>query len=90
MRDRGLTLGGILPGDIAIVDLGQPPPAGDLGLASITERSGWSRSVIRLHPPPYLVAMTQEPSLLTPTLIDYDSVVLRGRVIAVIRDLVTA
>lgn len=92
MRDHGLALVGVMAGDVAIVDLSRRDLIADqIVLASITEQhSGWSRSVLRLFRPPYLVAMTHDQGLLTPILIDHDSVVLRGWVIAVIRDLLTA
>lgn len=87
MRDAGLFLAGVLPGDVAIVDLGRPPPAGAIVLASIDGAHGWHRSVLRLYRPPYLVAQTADASLLTPVLIDEATVIVRGPVIAVLREL---
>lgn len=87
MRDAGLFLAGVLPGDVAIVDLGRPPAAGAIVLASIDGAHGWHRSVLRLYRPPYLVAQTADASLLTPVLIDEATVIVRGPVIAVLREI---
>lgn len=87
MRDRGLVLAGILPGDIAIVDLSrQPFRADDVVLASLDGNHGWPRSLLRLYRPPYLIALTQDESLLTPILLDDTHAVLRGRVVAMVRE----
>lgn len=89
MRDAGLQLAGILPGDVAIIDLSasRPLAAGALVLASVDGAHGWHRSVLRLYRPPYLVANTSDESLLTPVLIDEAKVIIRGPIIAVLRDL---
>jgi transcriptional regulator with XRE-family HTH domain len=82
LRSRALEGLGYRPGDVLIVKLGAIPRAGDVVCAQIYDwGKGGAETVFRLFQPPYLVAQSNDHSLLTPKLVDNSSVVIKGVVI---------
>lgn len=83
-----LTEAGILPGDIAIVDLAAEPRGGDVVCAQIYDwRAGRAETVFRLYEPPYLVAATRDRRVRRPEVVDNDRVVIKGVVTDLLRPL---
>lgn len=85
LRSRCLETAGYLPGDILLVDLNGRPDPGDVVCAQVYDRSGKAETVFRLFEDPFLVAATFDASLFKPLLIDNDRVMVRGIVIASLR-----
>lgn len=68
---------GVMPGDIVLVDLDEPPLAGDIVCAEIHER-GNVRTVFRLYQKPYLVPATFDAAIQMPIVVDDRNVIVRG------------
>lgn len=85
LRSRCLETAGYLPGDVLMVDLNGRPELGDVVCAQVYDRSGKAETVFRLFEDPFLVAATFDASLFKPLLIDNDRVIVRGVVIASLR-----
>lgn len=85
LRSRCLETAGYLPGDVLMVDLNSRPELGDVVCAQVYDRTGKAETVFRLFEDPFLVAATFDASLIKPLLIDNDRVLVRGVVIASLR-----
>ena len=86
IRSRALDLAGLLPGDVAIVDLNAAPEADDTVCAQIYDwRAAEAVTVFRLYDPPYLVAASTDPQFRRPQLVDDDRVSIKGAVVASFR-----
>lgn len=72
-----LQAAGVMPGDMLVVDLHEPPMAGDIVCAEIHDR-GSQRTVFRLYEKPYLVAASFDPALRPPIVVDDRNVIVRG------------
>lgn len=72
-----LQAAGVMVGDVLVVDLNEPPMAGDIVCAEIHDR-GSRRTVFRLYEKPYLVAASFDPALRTPIVVDDRNVIVRG------------
>lgn len=86
LHSRCLETAGYMPGDVLIVDLNAKPGPGDVVCAQVYDRSGKAETVFRIFEDPFLVAATMDASLIKPLLIDNDRVVVRGVVIASVRE----
>lgn len=88
LRSRSLEAAGYRVGDILIVDLAEMAEAGDLVCAQVyswRERS--ARTVFRIYEPPYLLAATTiDLGARRPLVVDDDQVVIKGVVVASVRD----
>lgn len=86
LRSRALETAGYLPGDVLIVDLNREPSPGDVVCAQLYD---WARSkaetVFRLYEPPYLTVATFDNSLRKIFVVDNQTTVIKGVVIASIR-----
>lgn len=86
LQTDALELAGYLRGDVVLVDLNAQPHAGDIVCAQLYRWSeGRADTVFRLFEPPYLVAMTRDPELRKPALVDNDRVIIKGVVILTLR-----
>lgn len=83
LKSRALELAGYLPGDVLIVDLNAEPEDGDAVVAQNYE--GGTETIFRLYQKPYLVAAAVDRVPRRPLLVDDDSVMIRGVVIAMFR-----
>jgi SOS-response transcriptional repressor LexA len=86
LRSRSLESAGYMPGDILMVDLNGRPEPGDVVCAQIYDRSGKAETIFRIYEHPFLVAATLDGRLMKPHLVDNDRVVIRGVVIASLRE----
>ncbi|MFZ1964323.1 MAG: hypothetical protein WAU78_12815 [Roseiarcus sp.] len=86
LKSRALEAAGYLPGDVLIVDLNGGPQPGDVVCAQIYN---WARSdaqtVFRVWEPPYLTPATFDPALRRVFVVDNDTTMIRGVVIATVR-----
>lgn len=83
LKTRALEMLGYRPGDICIVDLNAKAASGNPVCAqSYNWEHGRAETVFRVYEPPYLVAMTADPSLAElirkPLLVDNDRVIIKG------------
>jgi transcriptional regulator with XRE-family HTH domain len=86
LQTDALELAGYLRGDVLLVDLNAQPHAGDIVCAQLYRWSeGRAETVFRLFEPPYLVAMTRDPEMRKPALVDNDRVIVKGVVILTLR-----
>jgi AcrR family transcriptional regulator len=86
IRSRALELAGILPGDIALVDLGATPHVGDVVYAQIYDMAQMSaETIVRQYDPPYLLSATLDRRHRRPILLDSGHVAIKGVMIALIR-----
>ncbi|MCI5075669.1 helix-turn-helix domain-containing protein [Oricola sp.] len=86
MRSRALEHEGYMPGDILLVDLNATPIDGDAVCAQVYDRVGKAETVMRIYEQPYLVAASSAPDLRRPLLVDNERVVIRGVIVASLRD----
>ncbi|MET3601021.1 helix-turn-helix domain-containing protein [Martelella mangrovi] len=86
LRSRCLETAGYMPGDIVIIDLGATPRPGDVVCAQVYDNSGRAETVMRIFEYPFLVAASMDARLFKPLLVDNERVVVRGVVIASIRE----
>lgn len=77
VHGTALQAAGVLPGDMLLVDLNEPPRAGDIVCADIHDQ-GSRRTVFRLYEKPYLVAATFEAKSWMPIVVDDRNVIVRG------------
>lgn len=86
IKNRALEDAGILPGDIAIVDLNATPRPSDTVCAQFYRWSeGKAETLFRIFEPPYIIAACRDLEMRRPLLIDNDRVVIKGVVTAVLR-----
>lgn len=86
LRSRALEYEGYRMGDVLIVDLTASPQAGNVVCVQIFDvQSGEARTAFRLFEPPYLIAAGPVDDARRPRLIDSDTVVIRGTVLAALR-----
>jgi SOS-response transcriptional repressor LexA len=83
VKGRGMAFGGYLPGDFILVDTHAAERArrGDDVIAQVYRGSG-ARTVFRRYEPPVLVPLSPDPEDLVVIVVDGDSVVIRGKVVA--------
>lgn len=86
LKSRCLEAAGYLPGDVLLVDLNARPEPGDVVCAQVYDRNGRAETVFRIFEDPFLVAATLDRTVIKPWLIDNDRVVVRGVVIASVRE----
>lgn len=86
LKSRCLEGAGYLPGDVVLVDLNARPQPGDVVCAQVYDRNGRAETVFRIFEDPFLVAATLDRTLFKPWLIDNDRVIVRGVVIASLRE----
>jgi transcriptional regulator with XRE-family HTH domain len=86
LKSSALSGAGYLPGDILIVDQAEQPRSGDIACAQVYDwEAGGADTVFRLYQMPVLVAVCTEAATMKAYVVDDNSVVLRGTVIASIR-----
>ena len=86
LHSRALEGAGYRPGDILLVALDATPAAGDVVCAQIYDwMKGRAETVFRIFQPPYLVAVTGDPQLMRPHLVDDGAVVIKGVVLHSLR-----
>ncbi len=82
IRTRALEGAGFMPGDVVLVDLNSLPGPGEPALAQVYDpRTGTAETVMRRYISPYLVAISSDPALLKPLLVDNERVVLKGTIL---------
>lgn len=83
VRGNGMLLGGYRSGDFILVDTHASERArrGDDVIAQIY-RHGGARTVFRRFEPPVLLPLSPDPDELTVMVVDNDTVVIRGKVVA--------
>jgi transcriptional regulator with XRE-family HTH domain len=86
LRSRSLENAGYMPGDILMVDLNGRPEPGDVVCAQIYDRSDKAETIFRIYEHPFLISATLDGRLMKPHLVDNDRVVIRGVVIASLRE----
>lgn len=86
LNSRALENAGYFPGDVLLVDLNETPADGDVVCAQMYDRVGRAETVMRIYEHPFLIAATTDRNLLKPALVDNKSVVIRGVVVATLRD----
>lgn len=83
LQSRALEHAGYMPGDLLIVDINTEPKPGDVVCAQIYD---WARSksdtIFRLWEPPYLAPATSDPRLRKIFIVDNETTVIRGTVVA--------
>lgn len=84
LKSSALENAGYRPGDVLIVDSSKAPVQGDVILAQIYDLQGGAETAFRIYHKPYLVASSNNPRHLAPTLID-QRVDVRGVVTALVR-----
>ena len=77
VSSTALIAAGIAPGDLVMIDMDEPPRAGDIVCAEIHDR-GSKRTVFRIYEKPYLVAATYEATHRAPIVVDDRNVIVRG------------
>ena len=86
IKTRSLEDAGIMPDDIVIVSLNEPPKPGSVICAqSYRWSEGRAETIFRIYEPPYIVAATRDTTLRRPMLVDNDRVIIKGVVIAQLR-----
>lgn len=86
IKNRALEDAGVLPGDIAIVNLNEVPQPSDVVCAQVYRWSeGKAETLFRIYEPPYIIAASRDSEMRRPLLIDNDRVVIKGVVTAVLR-----
>jgi transcriptional regulator with XRE-family HTH domain len=86
VQSHALENAGYLPGDILIVDLSRKPEAGDVTCVQVYQWSkGKADTVFRIFEPPYLVAVSHDPSIRKPLLLDNERVIIKGVVTEMLR-----
>lgn len=81
LKTRAIEGAGYLIGDVVITDPTVAPMAGDAVCAQVYDiRTGTAETVFRIYEAPYLVAVTSDPALRKPMLVDDERVVVRGTV----------
>lgn len=93
VKSAALALRGYMPGDLILVDSHQADRcgAGDVVIAQIYHwQTGSADTVLRLYEPPVLIAASADPGQPVTRVVDGDTVVIRGRVIAMWRNLAQA
>jgi hypothetical protein len=83
LKSRALELAGYLPGDVLIVDLNAEPEDGDAVVAQ--NYDGGAETIFRIYQKPYLVAAATDRVPRRPLLVDDDTVMIRGVVVAMFR-----
>lgn len=84
LRTNALENAGYRWGDILAVDMSAIPKPGDVVIAQIYDNQGGAETAFRIYHKPYLVASSNSPRHLAPTLID-QRVDVRGVVVASLR-----
>lgn len=85
LKTRALETVGFMPGDIVVIDLGEPAQAGDAVCAQIYDTKAMrAETVFRLYEPPFLHAATFDRMQSAPILID-GNVGIKGPVVMSIR-----
>lgn len=84
LRTNALENAGYRAGDVLIVDSSLAPKPGDVVIAQIYDMQGGAETAFRIYHKPYLVASSNSPRHLMPTLID-QRVDVRGVVTASLR-----
>lgn len=86
IRTDALVLAGVLPGDIAIVDLNQATAGrpGDIVCAQDYRATG-ATTLFRIYEPPFLVAASLDREARKPLFVDGDRIVVRGVVTDLLR-----
>jgi transcriptional regulator with XRE-family HTH domain len=84
LRTDAIENAGYRSGDILFVDFSAQPKPGDVVCAQIYDNQGGAETAFRLYHKPFLVASSNSPRHLAPTLID-QRVDVRGVVIASLR-----
>ncbi|HEY4775484.1 MAG TPA: helix-turn-helix transcriptional regulator [Xanthobacteraceae bacterium] len=86
MRTRALESAGVMPNDILVIDMNEPPKRGDTVCAQVYSWPNMrAETVMRVYEPPYLVAATFDKELLRPYYVDDEKVIVKGTVIGLIR-----
>lgn len=86
IKSHALEDAGLMPGDIAIVNLNEIPQPNDIVCAqSYRWSEGKTETLFRIFEPPYIIAASRDLDLRRPLLIDNDRVVIKGVVTAVLR-----
>lgn len=86
LSTRSLDLAGYMPGDIVIVDLNAKPTTSDVVCAQVYDWTrGRTETVFRIYEPPFLMPSSTDPTFRRPYMIDDNTVVVKGVVIASIR-----
>lgn len=78
IRTRAVESAGLVPGDIALIDLTAAPKAGEIVVAQIYDRTGSAQTVFRVYDPPYLTAASSDPAFRKPFTVDNNLVVILG------------
>lgn len=88
LNNRALELSGLLPGDYLLMDMSQPPRAGDIVIAQIYDfEAGGAVTRIRRYDGVYLTTSSMDPGQTErPLPVDGERVVLMGRVIRSMRN----
>ena len=80
IRNTVLKFAGYLPGDIAIVDLGETARESSIVCAQVYQwEQGRARTVFRIYEPPYLVAATDAPQARRPLVVDNNQVIIKAK-----------
>ena len=86
IRNTVLKFAGYLPGDIAIVDLGETARESSIVCAQVYQwEQGRARTVFRIYEPPSLVAATDAPQARRPLVVDNNQVIIKGVVTDTLR-----
>lgn len=85
LKTRALETAGFMPGDVLIVDMGEPPVPGDAVCAQVWDaKSMRAETVFRLFEPPFLHAATFDRLQSAPILVD-QNVEIKGPVVVTVR-----
>lgn len=85
MKSRALELEGYLPGDIIFVDLNETASIGDAVCAQVYDRNGKAETVFRIYEHPFLVSASTDKATRRPLLVDNNTVMIRGVIVASLR-----
>lgn len=86
LTSRALDAVGLLPGDVVIVDVAAPPRSGDVVRAEVYDwQRGKTESVFRIYEAPILTPASSDPIASRPYLIDDQTVMIKGVVVAMLR-----
>jgi hypothetical protein len=86
MKSRALEFAGYLPGDVLVVDMNATPRDGDTVCAQLYDRQGQAETAFRIYEKPFLVAASADAALRRPVLIDGERAIVRGVVVASLRN----
>lgn len=79
VKTRAMEKAGIEPGDILVFDSADIAESGDIICAQVVDyRLGTADTLVRFYDKPFLLALSDDTSLLRPMIVDDDRVQIRG------------